>query len=49
MQAITDGNEGGGGEEPSEGEDTTGTIFQYYDKIGFLQIYQEWDCGTGDG
>ncbi|KAM7208214.1 hypothetical protein V8F20_001494 [Naviculisporaceae sp. PSN 640] len=46
MQAVTDGNEGG--TEAGQGEDTTGTIFQYYDKIGLLQIYQEWDC-VGDG
>ncbi|KAM7215763.1 hypothetical protein V8F06_008873 [Rhypophila decipiens] len=42
VQAITDGGEGTGTEE-----DTTGTIFEYYDKIGLLEIYQEWDCDGG--
>ncbi|KAM7205994.1 hypothetical protein V8F33_000824 [Rhypophila sp. PSN 637] len=43
VQAITDDGEGTGTEE-----DTTGTIFQYYDKIGLLEVYQEWDCSDGN-
>lgn len=55
LQAITDGKGEGEGEGEGQGssssseEDTTGTIFQYYDKIGLLQVYQEWDCAESDG
>jgi len=36
---------GGEGEE----EDTTGTIFSYNERVGVLEVYQEWDCDGGDG
>ncbi|KAK0613951.1 hypothetical protein B0T14DRAFT_527369 [Immersiella caudata] len=35
-----------GGE--GEDEDTTGTIFSYNERVGVLEVYQEWDCDGGE-
>ncbi|KAK3315716.1 hypothetical protein B0H66DRAFT_533990 [Apodospora peruviana] len=40
VNAITPDSEGSAATE----EDMTATLFQYYDKVGLLELYQEWDC-----
>ena len=39
---------GGAGGGDGEGEDTTGTIFSYNERVGSLEVYQEWVCLFGE-